>query len=229
MSPPKRHGLDPFQRVVGEGRRLHLDGIVGADGPSTADHSRDATLEDELAGQGVHGEDRAKQPLAEVVDLRAQVAQSCHLEHRLLPEMEQSAGGQAQQVHPARGDVLAKLARGNLEALEREFVEEFLVHQVDLAQIGQVRLVGHAELVADRLTCVNVSLHAEPREQRDGIAIGLAERVRLVTAHCGDLTRHHALHVLSFCGRSIIEVVQPEACSERNSSGGCVRSGTIPS
>lgn len=122
--------------------------------------------------------------------------------------MEQGAGGQAQQVHPARGDVLAELARRDPEALEREFVEEFLVHQVDLAQVGQVRLVGHAELVADRLTCVNVSFHSEPREQPDGIAIGLAERVPLVTAHCGHLTRHHALHLSSFCGRSIIEAAQ---------------------
>lgn len=116
---------------MGEGRGSDLDGIVGADDPSAADHSHDATLERELAGHGVHGEDLAEQPLAEVVDLRARVAQSRHLKHRLLSEVEQSAGGQAHQVYPARGDVLTELACRDLEALERELVEEFLVHQVE--------------------------------------------------------------------------------------------------
>ncbi|MFF8540655.1 MFS transporter [Streptomyces werraensis] len=102
-------------------------------------------------------------------------------------------------------------------AFAAPFVEEFLVHQVDLAQVGRLRLVRHAELVADRPSRVHVALDAQTGEQCHGVVVGLAERVRRVTAHCGDLTGHRAPLRRAAAGRSY---GSPRRCGSRPLSGG---------
>lgn len=133
----------------------------------------------------VPADDLLEQALLEAVDLQAGVAQPGHLDDGLIAEPQPCPDGQAQQVDAARGDVLPELTRGDREASRGQLVVEFAVDQMDLAQVGLRRVLGHPRPVLHRHPEMGVAFHAEPRQQTDPVADGLAEVVSLVTADGG--------------------------------------------
>jgi hypothetical protein len=67
-----------------------------------------------------------------------------------------------EEIEAAGRDVLAHLSGGDAETGGAELVVQFGVKQVDLTQVGLLRIAGHPRAVLDRRAGVRIALDAEP-------------------------------------------------------------------
>ena len=78
---------------------------------------------------------------------------------------------------PSSGDVLAEVGGLHHKSLGAQFVEQFGVHQMHLAQIGLRRIFADAGAMLDRLAHMGVAGDAEALQQANAEARRLAEVV----------------------------------------------------
>src|ERR1035438_1205380 len=91
--------------------------------------------------------------------------------------MQPRAGRQGQEIDARRGDVLPEIASLDHEALCPQFVEEFGVDQMHLAQIGLCRIFADARTMLDRLAHMRVAGDAEALQEAYAETRRLAEMV----------------------------------------------------
>lgn len=123
--------------------KLNQNAIAGSNHAAGAHDRHDAGLADDLAlaravENGVH------QASPKIVDLPAGSAQAGHFDNGARAEVEQRPARQGEQVHSARRDVLAKIARPNAKALSFKFAEQFRMDEMSLPQIGLARIFRDA-------------------------------------------------------------------------------------
>ena len=94
-------------------------------------------------------------------DLHAGVAQACDANHRIGSDAQCRIGRQGEQVHALGGDVLTELARQDGKALAPQFIKQFGVHQVNLAQVGLSRIARHTRAMLYRDATVGIALDAK--------------------------------------------------------------------
>src|ERR1700678_4270548 len=100
--------------MVGGRGKLYGNGVAGAHITAGDDNTHYACLPHQVA-LVVAVEHGGHQPVLELVELEAWVAQPGDLHDRGPTEVEASPGGQGQEVNAASGDVLAHLAGPDLE------------------------------------------------------------------------------------------------------------------
>jgi len=84
------------------------------------DDAHHARLPNEIAF-GIPVEHGREEPILEIVELRARVAQTRYLDNRLT-DMQPRSGRQVQEVDPVRGHVLAHVAGANVEAFRPQLI-----------------------------------------------------------------------------------------------------------
>src|SRR3546814_8316106 len=99
-------------------------------------------------------------------------------------------------------DVLADLARPDVEPLRLQLVEQFGVDQVDLPEVRLGRVARDARAVLHRLAEMRVAGDTEAGDEADLGLIGLAERVRGAAADRDD-SRH------AYCSGSDVQCARP--------------------
>ena len=97
------------------------------------------------------------------------------LDHGACPQMQPRARRQRQQIDAVSGDVLAEVGGTHDKTLHPQFLEQFGVDQVHLAQVGLGRIAADAGTVLDRLAHMGVAGDAQSREQANAQGRRLAE------------------------------------------------------
>src|SRR5262245_34327875 len=138
-----------------------------------------------------------------MVDLLARVTQTGDFDNCLRPKPKECAGGERQQVESSRGDVLAHVASLNVEPLRTQFVMQFGVDEVDLAQVRLRRVDRNAGAMLHRDAGMCIALDPEPGEQSYLVGNGLAEPMLTVAADRDDNrpSRHCHGDIVSNGGR----------------------------
>jgi hypothetical protein len=131
---------DPFEGVVRSGGEAHVDDISWLHGAAAQDDSHDPGLAHEPPVL-IAPKDGVEQAWLEGVDLSTRVAQPGDLDDCLGAYPELGALGQCEQVQIPGRDVLAKLARSDVEALPTNLGEQLSVDEVHLSEVrlGRVR------------------------------------------------------------------------------------------
>lgn len=180
---------DPFQGAVRTGGQFHFDRVAGEHHTAFPHDAHDSGLAHDVP-RLVTADDLFQQPILEVVDLQAGIAEAGDFQDRGGADAQQCADRQSEQVDTARGDVLAEFAGRHLEPFFTDLGEELFMNEVDLAQIRLGGILRDTRTVLDRHTGVHVSLHTEPGEQSDAVPVRLGERVIPVAAD----RRHSPAH-----------------------------------
>src|SRR5215813_11289882 len=165
-------------------RQPDVDRVTGADLPASQHDRHDACLAHEGAffvpvQHGLH------EPWPEPVKLDARIAQPSDLDQRAGAEQQPGTGREPEQVNAAGRHVLAHVAWRYLVPEQIQFVMQFGVDQMYLAQVRRIRIAGDPGQVLDRATRVHVAFDAESGYEFDRIPDRLAEGVPAVTADGG--------------------------------------------
>lgn len=152
------------------------DRLTRADGASAVDHTHDAGPPHKCAGVVITDE-LLEQARHEVLNLRTRIAQPGHLNNSALPDVQPGAAGQLEQIQTGGGDVLPQRPGLHSESAGPQPVEEFLVHEMNLAQIGLARVNTHPGPVLDGDAEVCVTDNAQARQQFNFTDCVLAELV----------------------------------------------------
>src|SRR5215472_19190044 len=179
--------------MMRKGRQFDADPVALAHLAALYDDPHDAGFADEVA-PFFAAERRGHQPRLYPVQLAARVAQPGHLDDRRAAEMEPGAGRQSEQINAAHRDILAHLPGRDAEAGFAQFVMQFGMNEVDLAQIRLARIAFDARAVLHARAGMRVAFDAEPREQPDTLFVRLAHCVPGAAAHSDDHSLHRVLY-----------------------------------
>jgi len=188
---------DAFKRQVWEWGQLHSDRVTGLNDTPRTDDRHDAGFPDEFP-VGPSIKNGSQQPAVKEFDLVARVPQPRHFENSRLPDPQEAASGQIQQVYAACADVLAQITGSDLEPLVGEFIEEFRMDQVNLSEVGLRWIGGHTRPMLDRHSEVRIPFDAEPGNDGDGRDQWLGKAMRRILRHGDDTAArwvtscHHA-------------------------------------
>lgn len=167
-------------------REVNRDGVAGTD-LAAGDHDpHDAGLADQAA-LGVAIEYGVHQAWLKVVQLLAGVSQAGNLDHGLA-NREPGARRQGQQIEAAGGDVLAHVARPDLDPLGEERLMQLGVDQMDLTQVRLVGVARDPRPVLHSLARMTVALHAKPRQQGDRRLFRLGKAMVTAAADRNNMT-----------------------------------------
>src|SRR5450759_2649935 len=134
-----RAGSHTFEFVVRLDGKVHHTAISRHD-PAAGCHDAHAPgLANHLA-VGVASKNGVEQTRLESVDLSAGVAQSGDLHNRLGPNAQNRSLGECEQVQIPGGDVLAELARLDVETLLTKLSEQLGVDEVHLSKVALGRI-----------------------------------------------------------------------------------------
>lgn len=186
-APGPDHESDRRQRPMRRRREVNRDGVAGTHLAAGNHDPHDTGLADQTTlcvpiEYGVH------QAWSEEVQLLAGVAQAGNLDHGLA-DREPGARRQGQQIEAAGGDVLAHVARPDLEPLCDQRLVQFGVKQMDLAQVGLRRIASHPRPMLDGHAGMTVALHAKPGQQGDRGLFRLGKAVVTAAADRNNMTR----------------------------------------
>lgn len=134
---------DRLEADVSAGWRLRFDGCTDGDLAAPYDDAHDARSADQPA-IGASIEDAIEQPVLEVLDLPAPIAQTRHSDEHVVAQSQHRPGRQREQVNASGRDVLAQGTRRHGEPGRSEVVEQLTLQQVDLPQVGLSRIRGDA-------------------------------------------------------------------------------------
>src|SRR5262245_34174516 len=107
--------------------------------------------------------------------------------------MQPRPSRKSQQIHPARGDILAHLSGEHAEPSSVEFVMEFSVDQMDLTQVGLAGVTRHSRTMLDQFAAVGVALDPTSRKQSNAPLIWFRECMRRAAAHGTDSCPHQRM------------------------------------
>jgi len=122
-------------------------------------------------------QDCSKQPSPKALDLRARIAQPSHLDKRLAPEKEPGSRGQLKEIQTASCDVLPHVPRRNRKPSGLELRKELFVQQVDLSQVGLIRVLRDARAVLHSLAAVGIAANAMALDEFNLAGSVLGERM----------------------------------------------------
>lgn len=149
------------------------------------DHTHDACPSEYVAGV-VMANEFLEQAALETIDLGTGVAQAGHLHDGLRTKVEKGSSRQFQEVHPEGRHVLAQVPGCHGEPPGSKPLEQFLVHQVDLAQVGLGGICPDSRKVLNRGAKVGVPGHAKAFHQFNSACWLLAETVGGIEVECGN-------------------------------------------
>jgi len=129
----------------------------------------------------------AEKTRLELVDLLTWVAKSGDGYEGVGAESEHRARGQAEQIQPARCDVLSKVAGGNDEPFATELIVQFGVKQVHLPEIGLGGIDDDPGPVLHSGSEVRIANYTEAGDKLNLLRRGLAEGVRWIRVNRGYL------------------------------------------
>ena len=177
MRERRRLRLNALQRLVRSLRKYDDDRLTWVDGAAGEDHSHDAGPANHSAAVVVANE-FFEQARAEILDLRAGIAQACQLHHGVVAKVQQGASRKFQQIDASGGDILPEFPGSNAEPSGFQPLEEFLLYQVNLAQIQGGGICPDAREVLNGDAAVGISGHAKPRLEVNLTHRFLAEAMR---------------------------------------------------
>jgi hypothetical protein len=154
--------------------QLDADRIARPDAAAGDDDTHDAGFAKQVAVL-VAFQGRCHQSRSDAVELGARIAQVGDFDDRRLPETKARAGGQPEQIDPARGDVFPHLTCRNDKPFFRELVVQLGVDQVYLAQVRCFGEVCHSRAMLDRAARMRVTFDSEPDQQLNAVGVGLAQ------------------------------------------------------
>jgi hypothetical protein len=129
---------------------------------------------------------RFDQALLKSLDLDARRAQAGDSDDGRFADMEQRAGRQTQQIQMPRRYVFAEIAGANTKTLGVDLVEQFGLHEMDLAEIRPVGIFLGVINVLHGDAAMRVALNAKALEQRDAGVGLLGEGVGAVSEDAQD-------------------------------------------
>ena len=112
---------------MGPVRQTNLDRIAIVNDPSANDNAHDPGFPNEPHAFATL-DHRLKKSFLECVDLDARTAKSPNLDDSVLSNLETRASRQAEQIDPARGDVLTEVAGQHIEPSGVDFVQKLGVN-----------------------------------------------------------------------------------------------------
>ena len=146
-----------------------------------------------------------------MVQLGARIAQTRHRDNRAA-QIQPRSDRQTEQIDTVGRDVLAHLPGRDGETGRAQFLVEFGVDQVNLAQVGLGRIARHPRAVLDRNALMRVAVDAEPGHELDAVLVGFDQRVRRASAdgrdycvHCASSSDRH----VPFCQFRLVDL-QPQ-------------------
>ena len=166
--------LYDFERKQRRDGKFDGNSVAGND-DSALEHDRhDAGLPNEFAVRS-SAEDGFEKSRLEVVDLRAGIAQPRDLKLDVRTELQNRSARERQKVDAAGGNVFAQVGRTNLETLIGKLVQQLRLDQMNLSQVGLIRIFCDPGTMLHRLPTVGISLHPQARSQLNGRFVGLTE------------------------------------------------------
>jgi hypothetical protein len=123
------------------------------------------------------------------VELSARVPQTRDFDHGVA-EAKARPGWQAEQIEFPRSDVFPELAGGDRVSFGAEFLEQLVMDQMNLPEVGLVWIVSHARSVLHGLSRVSVSINAVSGDEQNAKLIRLAESVGRTSADRDDGRTH---------------------------------------
>ena len=178
------------------GWQLYGYGVTGTYHPANKHYRHHPTGPNDPAVVAVSKQ--LHQPVLELVDLDAGIAQACQLDGRLRANPQHGPGGKGEQVDACGGDVLSELTGSNVVALLSEWCEQFLMDQVYLPEVRLRRVSSPCQIaVLDQLAGVRVAFYSHARNECDRCKVRLTERVSWAGADRHDELRSwpgHATH-----------------------------------
>jgi hypothetical protein len=166
-------------------RQLDLDRVTALDLAPEQNDAHHAGLPHETTAPIApeHGRQEAR---LEPVQLRARIAQTGDLDHCFVAKLQSGTDREAEQIDPARGDILAHVARRYDEPSSRKLVVQLRMNEVDLAKVRLSWIPRYPGAMLDSRSVVGVRFHAEPGEQDNPVLRHLAEAVRRASADGGN-------------------------------------------
>jgi hypothetical protein len=110
-----------------------------------------------------------------MVELDAGIAQAGDFDNSTGAKIQSRAGRQRQQVDAFGGDVLTEVGRLYRKAPGAQFIEQFDMQQMHLAQIGLRRILADARAMLDRLAEMGVAGDTQSGQQANARTRRLAE------------------------------------------------------
>ena len=112
-------------------------------------------------------EDSSQQSWLKRIELRTRVAQPGNLHNCCRTDLEPCVDGQREQIDAACGHIFAQLAGEYYEARRPQFIVQFGVDQVYLAQVWLRRVGRHARAMLDRRSHMCIARHTQAGQQLD--------------------------------------------------------------
>jgi hypothetical protein len=187
-----RAGSHTFECVVRLGGKAHHNAIPRHDPAAGYHDAHDPGLAHHTA-VAIASKNGVEQTRLESVDLSAWVAQSGDLDNRLGPNAQLRAAGQSEEVQIPGGDVLAELARLDVETLLTKLSEQLGVDEVHLSKVGPGRICGDVGAVLHRSPRVSITVNSQPGQQKNLQGLWLTEPVATVATdsnHRGLIINH---------------------------------------
>jgi hypothetical protein len=182
---------DHLEHSVRSRRQLDLHGIVSTQLAAHQYSAHDASFADELAAL-VPSEDGSEQSRLKAIQLRTGIPEPRDLDDDLGTEAEPGTDRQSEQIDPAGGHILAEVTRAHGEPCRAQFIVQFGVDEVHLAEVGLSRVPRHARTMSDSSPLVGVALHAQTSDEVDSRLRRLAEGVSGAPGHRDD-NRHRCV------------------------------------
>src|SRR5262249_2765032 len=154
--------------------KLDADEVIGAYFAASQNDAHDTRLANEVA-LCIAIQDGCQEALLKVVQLGAGVAQAGHLDHCLIAQVEARAGRQAKQIDAARGDVLAHITSGYGKAGSVQFLMQFRMDQMDLAQVGLARVARYPRAMLDLFALMGIAFYSQSGQKTNAVLVLLAE------------------------------------------------------
>ncbi len=174
---------------MGFGWQQDLDRITWTDVPICNDDSHDASLPHNRTSL-VPAQSRCHQALPKSVELTAWVPQPGNPKLGGRSDPKHCARGQPKKIDRPRQDVVANIARTDDKALLRQLLKKFRVQQMNLTQVGLLRVTQDAGAVLYGRAEVRIAFHTEASQQPDPHPWLLAEPVRAALADRFDESQH---------------------------------------
>jgi len=151
------------ERAMRLPRQLHPDRVAGPHLAAGDDDAHDARFTNQVAAL-VPAECGGHQTCLNAVQLGTRIAQTLHFDNSPT-EMQPCTYRQTEEIDTARRDVLAHLPGRDCETTRSQFVVQFGVDQVNLAQIGLGRVARDPRAVLDGDPLVRVAFDSRARQR----------------------------------------------------------------
>jgi hypothetical protein len=163
-----------LKRHMGFARQLDINRIPGPDFASRRYDTHHTRLADQVS-IFITIQYGRKKSLLEVVQLCARISQAGDRDHRRAAQMKACPLGQGKQVKTFGRYVFAQVTRQYLETAPLQFLEQFGMNQVNLAEIRLRRVFRDTGAMLDSHAGMGVPFHADPGDQLDAGLHLLAE------------------------------------------------------